>query len=506
MKTQSSRRRRVNSRSVSGHSLRIALLLCLATFLSCAPTTSAGRRSRSQQRQKQPKNNPDDYYGVLGVQKTASTKDIKSAYRKLALDWHPDKVQDVDKKEFAQQKFMELQQAYDVLSDDDKREVYDKYGKQGLEMLERGQDPREFGGPGGGFEGGFGGHGHPGGGFQQHGGSFSGGDFSQFFQAFGGGGGFPGGGFQQFFQGGSPGGGQQQFFQHGFGGGGGGGGSGHPPHGFGGGGGRRPQPPAELFPKDGKVSKLGSPKFPGASSKHLWLVMFYVNDDPMAREAKPQLETLVDKVKGNFKIGAIDCGMNEREHRFCEKTHNLSVEEDLPAFAFVQNGKVSWYGDYDSIPTARDLYDFAIQNMPNDLISNINQPMQVQQKLLEPLAASQKFRGAILLLTDKYETSSLYYSLAYRHRSDFVFGESRGKSLNMAKEFQVKKYPTVLAILPITSPAVPGSTKYQDKYLIIRYPADSPMNQDALSAWIESLPKRNSGQQRRSRRSSESEL
>ena len=98
----------------------------------------------------------DDYYQVLGLKsQSASPKEIKSAYRKLALKFHPDKVKgdDQDKQE-AERVFVKVSEAYAILSDDEKRKVYDKYGKNGLDMLERGIDPEQAG-----FGGGFGGAG-----------------------------------------------------------------------------------------------------------------------------------------------------------------------------------------------------------------------------------------------------------------------------------------------------------------------------------------------------------
>jgi DnaJ-class molecular chaperone len=67
-----------------------------------------------------------DYYSVLGVSKNASIAEIKSAYRKLALKWHPDK----NKESGAEQKFKEINQAYEVLSDQSKRQTYDSVGHQ----------------------------------------------------------------------------------------------------------------------------------------------------------------------------------------------------------------------------------------------------------------------------------------------------------------------------------------------------------------------------------------
>ncbi|KAG7015389.1 Chaperone protein dnaJ A6, chloroplastic, partial [Cucurbita argyrosperma subsp. argyrosperma] len=69
-----------------------------------------------------------DFYSILGVSKNASKSDIKSAYRKLARSYHPD----VNKDPGAEQKFKEISNAYEVLSDDEKRSLYDKYGEAGL--------------------------------------------------------------------------------------------------------------------------------------------------------------------------------------------------------------------------------------------------------------------------------------------------------------------------------------------------------------------------------------
>ncbi|XP_071393691.1 dnaJ homolog subfamily B member 6-like [Centroberyx affinis] len=71
-----------------------------------------------------------EYYQILGVQRDASAEDIKKAYRKLALKWHPDK--NPENKEEAEKKFKELSEAYEVLSDASKRSIYDRYGKEGL--------------------------------------------------------------------------------------------------------------------------------------------------------------------------------------------------------------------------------------------------------------------------------------------------------------------------------------------------------------------------------------
>src|SRR5690349_5697261 len=71
-----------------------------------------------------------DYYEVLGVSRTASVEEVKGAYRKAALKWHPDR--NPENKQEAEVKFRECTEAYSVLSDGEKRQVYDTYGHAGL--------------------------------------------------------------------------------------------------------------------------------------------------------------------------------------------------------------------------------------------------------------------------------------------------------------------------------------------------------------------------------------
>jgi DnaJ-class molecular chaperone len=69
-----------------------------------------------------------DYYDVLGVDKKATQDEIKKAYRKQALEWHPDRHK--DNKEAAEKRFKEVNEAYQVLSDSEKRSAYDQFGHQ----------------------------------------------------------------------------------------------------------------------------------------------------------------------------------------------------------------------------------------------------------------------------------------------------------------------------------------------------------------------------------------
>lgn len=151
------------------HLLLLTLLILLKTALSIAARQkrragggSGGdgqHRQQQQGRQKHAERKEDDYYSILGLSKNCKPKDVKKAYRKLALKYHPDKVPEGEREE-AEKKFIQVSEAYSVLSDDEKRNIYDKYGKIGLEAHERGADPSQFGAGGGNpFGDGFAGNG-----------------------------------------------------------------------------------------------------------------------------------------------------------------------------------------------------------------------------------------------------------------------------------------------------------------------------------------------------------
>ncbi|KAI3993462.1 hypothetical protein MKX01_002475 [Papaver californicum] len=89
-----------------------------------------------------------DYYKVLQVDRSAKDDDLKKAYRKLAMKWHPDK--NPNNKKDAEAKFKQISEAYDVLSDPQKRTIYDQYGEEGLQGGIPQQGGAGFSGGGGG--------------------------------------------------------------------------------------------------------------------------------------------------------------------------------------------------------------------------------------------------------------------------------------------------------------------------------------------------------------------
>ena len=126
----------------------------------------------------------EDYYQRLGVSKGATQDEIKKSYRKLALQYHPDR----NKTKEGESKFKEITQAYEVLSDPQKRQTYDQFGASAFEQGGAGS-----GGPFGGQGGPFGGFGNGQYTYSTNGQGFDFGGFSDPFDI-----------FEQFFGGASP--------------------------------------------------------------------------------------------------------------------------------------------------------------------------------------------------------------------------------------------------------------------------------------------------------------
>jgi hypothetical protein len=147
--------------SMKKHRLFVALnFIILLSLFQISDVYAVRARGSATNENKTRQFESDDYYQVLGLSRNkAKPKDIKAAYRKLALKYHPDKVAE-DKKEESEKIFIKISEAYAVLSDEEKKKIYDQFGKRGLEAHERGMDPNAagFGTAGGGFSGG---QGHP---------------------------------------------------------------------------------------------------------------------------------------------------------------------------------------------------------------------------------------------------------------------------------------------------------------------------------------------------------
>jgi len=252
----------------------------------------------------------------------------------------------------------------------------------------------------------------------------------------------------------------------------------------------RDAPVEELYPLKGSVSRLGKSKFPDAASKHLWFIVFYKNDDAASQQVKPNIVKVAEVFKNTVKVGAVNCGKNAAEERFCQSKFGSSW--DVPGYALVVDGRVIPYNtssDTTKIPSSKSLHEFIMENIPFSLVLNVNRIDQLNTRLIEPICnTSEKQRihklGSIFLLSDKFETSTLYASLAYSYRTKFLFGESRAKNLLLAKEFGVKKYPMIVALIPnCDHRAAPSS--FKERYHLMKY--DGEIKGDNISKWIDGL-------------------
>ena len=222
----------------------------------------------------------EDYYKLLNIKKSATDQEIKRAFKKLSLKYHPDKNR--DNPDRAKEMFTKIANAYEILKDPETRRIYDQRGDEGVKQHQAQQAQGEaFQNMGGGFQGFQGFHGFHGGG----------GNFEDMFGSFFGGGGGGGGGYNFNF------------------GGGGGGGRG------------REEPPANPFENtEVFVLNLGSlSKF--FRRTEVWLILFFKGGE---RDIFGVFKELSEKYYGIFKVAAVNCGT---EPELCEYEFDV---RDLP--------------------------------------------------------------------------------------------------------------------------------------------------------------------------------
>ena len=259
---------------------------------------------------------------------------------------------------------------------------------------------------------------------------------------------------------------------------------------------RPPEPPREETPpvfekyNDAGVVPLVPSRYPDSHSKHAWLIFFYNKESVKEKEQSQKLVDLVnelstkvlEKAKGNkdvmtFKVGAVDCyGVEEVD--FCKS--KLGEKATVPAFATVLNGNTQVVEDKKALTTIKKLHDYVTSKIlaMDGLVINVNSMPHIETRLLGSSSTPDHPNIAILLLTDKYETSPLYASLAYRHRHDgfAAFGESRGSNVVLGREFSVKSYPRLIALVDEENEDL-WAEPYEGK----------AMDGGSLSKWLKSL-------------------
>ena len=303
-----------------------------------------------------------DFYKILGISKNAKDADIKRAYRKLSREWHPD--QNPDNKEEATQMFYDISEAYEVLTDPDKRAKYDIGGEEAL----------NGGGPGG-----PGGHGF------HHGDPFD--QFRTFFQFFGGEGGpggFPGGGFPG---GGFPG-GQGGFHQQ--------------------------APPQNLYDEKSGVIELSNMNDFNTHINQrtdIVLVDFYSPQCGPCRDLKPEYISIAKTFSGIVKIYAVNC-LNPQAGQIC-KSQNV---QNYPT--------IRMYGDNRSqidFPHSNDRSSKSIGNWISNNIPDVSFKIDSEKKFSAYLKSAGS-KALVLLFSDKKQTPAMFKSLCRSFKTNIACG------------------------------------------------------------------------------------
>ena len=334
-----------------------------------------------------------DYYKILGVKRDASKNEIKRAFKKLSLKYHPDKNKDNPEK--AKEKFIEIANAYEVLSDEKQRKIYDQYGEEGIKQQQQG------GGQGGGMH--F---------------NFGGGNFEDIFSQFFGGG---GGGFRTHFGGG----GQRQSFHFQQGGGRQGG------H-FGGFQEEEEDDDKNYFEntdviniKMGTLSKI-------YSRNEIWFILFFKSDNKDFKQMQELIKTLAEKTYGIFKVGAINCKSDEE---ICDE---FSVRSTPKILYFPENSNKE-EEEYKGQKTWEKIFKFGATKMQS-FVRVINKDNYGD------FITSNPSQHKVLLFTSKKVTPPLYKALSKHFLGKLSFGEVRQSEQELIQKFNIKAFPTLYVI------------------------------------------------------------
>ena len=329
----------------------------------------------------------EDYYKILGVPRNADEGQIKKAFKKLSLKYHPDKNK--DNEEFAKQQFVRVAKAYETLIDPEKKEVYDQYGEEGVKRKEQG--------------------GHPGGGMN------FGGNFEDIFQSFFGGG-FQGGGGQRFqfnFGGGR----QQQHF--------------HQQHHHQ----RRHEEPHEDFWQQSDVIQLSMESLSSFYRRNeVWIIFFYKSNDKASKAYKDVLREVAEKLYGIIKVAAINCH-EEADDALCEDFMVYDIPKILVFPANIRAEPLTYNGAIQYGPIA----SFAVGQMESfvKLVTEGTYTSFVQEEF---------DRTKVILFTSKKVTPPLLRALSKEFKGRIVFGEVRESSASLINKFRITSFPTILVL------------------------------------------------------------
>ncbi len=367
----------------------------------------------------------EDYYKILGVKRNASKKDIRKAFKKLSLKYHPDKNKDNPEK--AKQKFIKIAEAYEVLNDDEKRKIYDTYGSEGVKQHEQGQSAGpnmnmnnfQFNFNGQNFDGQsfeeifnkfFGGG--MGGGFRQEKrgkkGSFGG--FSDFFGGFGD---MFGNGNKKNFN-------NQQYYQKN---------NNRNFHG-----GFHEEETPNYF-ENSKVilvnmnilSKIYKRKKP-------WFILFFSPRDRNFKNFRNLFINLSKKIDRSIKIGAVNCDTDEE---ICEEFDIKKINEILFLSDNIKEKNIIYNGDL----SVQKLIEFGEKYL-------INYVIKVTDKNYKNFINKNDNLFHVILFTEKTETPSIYRIISKNYNEKFVFGMVNKNDKELINKFNnVDKFPSLFLLI-----------------------------------------------------------
>jgi thiol-disulfide isomerase/thioredoxin len=297
-----------------------------------------------------------DFYKILGIAKNAKDADIKRAYRKLSREWHPD--QNPDNKEEATQMFYDISEAYEVLTDPEKRSKYDLGGEEALN---------------GGGQGGPGGHGF------QRGDPFD--QFRTFFQFFGGEGGpggFPGGGFP------------------------------------GGGGFHHQQAPQNMYDDKSGVTELGNMNDFNTHINQrtdIVIVDFYSPTCGPCRDLKSEYISIAKTFSGIVKVFAVNC-QGHQAGQICKSQHI----QNYPTIRMYGDNRSQI-----DFPPGNDRSSKTIGNWISNNIPDFTTKIDSEKKLTTFIKSAGS-KAIVFLFSDKKQTPALFKSLCRSFKTNIACG------------------------------------------------------------------------------------
>lgn len=353
----------------------------------------------------------EDYYQTLGLKRGASEQEIKRAFKKLSLKYHPDKNK--DNPEQAKEKFAKIVNAYEVLKDPEQRSIYDQHGEEGIKQDAARKAQQEQ------FQGGFGGF--PGGGFH------FGGNFDDMFKNFFGGGG-GGGGFH---------------------------------FNFGGGGGHRQQQQQqeerqEAFFENTDVYEINL----GSLSKffrrtEVWVIFFYRTEEKDCKEIKDKWKELAEKYFGIFKVAAVNCGA---EQELCEDEFQIFETPRILAYSSALNHEGALFkGDLKNV---QHIANFAVSFMESYVLL-------ITAENFQEFVDSEPDKHKVLLFTAKKATPPLFKALSKDLKGKLLFGEIRQSNAELLEKFKINKIPSLMVLT--------DHTKFEGVFYEGAYKKDSIM-------------------------------